>query len=311
MRDIQELVKYSFMSLRTPANSLPYAKNEVDATRKEVNDFKERELDPDLEKDLAERVHAPLEDSRLIDSIQNRRGEVNEAMDYGHSSNIQKLIREVDSVNILLTPNPDDENLENSWPEMLSVPRSTLYRLKKEGNGDWIFKIPIFSDDEDFKGSRWQEVESVNDISWLAALNPRFAKYSQEIGLVFGEEGQRCVSSTEKTPHESYNYSCESYLEHTNLVIDEARSLIPLYDNGIKNLAAKFLSDSGSIERMLLLACALHDAGKLSTQWQSAMHTWQSISDPNAKQFVNGLPLAHTTYDSRRDWRRMAGTKDK
>ncbi len=230
-------------------------------------------------------------------------------MDYGHSSNIQKLIREVDSVNILLTPNPDDENLENSWPEMLSVPRSTLYRLKKEGNGDWIFKIPIFSDDEDFKGSRWQEVESVNDISWLAALNPRFAKYSQEIGLVFGEEGQRCVSSTEKTPHESYNYSCESYLEHTNLVIDEARSLIPLYDNGIKNLAAKFLSDSGSIERMLLLACALHDAGKLSTQWQSAMHTWQSISDPNAKQFVNGLPLAHTTYDSRRDWRRMQELK--
>lgn len=295
--------------LEDPSNSLPYVKNEVEATRKEVNDFQERDLDPDSEKDLVERVHAPFEDSKLIDSLQNRRQEINEAMDYGRSSNIRKLIREVDSVNILLTSNPDDESLEESWPEMLSVPRSTLHKLKKERSDDWIFKIPIYNDDEDFKGLKWQETDLVNDISWLATLNPRFAKYSQELGLVFGEEGQRCVYPTQKSPHKSYKYSCESYLEHTNRVIDEARSLMPLYDNGIKNLAAKILSDSDSIERIILLACALHDTGKLSMQWQSAMRTWQGISDPNAEQFVRGLPLAHTTYDPRRDWRRMQELK--
>jgi CRISPR-associated endonuclease/helicase Cas3 len=291
------------------SNPLPYAKIEVDATRKEVNGFKERELDPDSEKDLVERVHAPLENSKLIDSIQNRHEEINEAMDYGQSSNIRKLIREVDSVSILLTSNPDEESLEESWPEMLSVPRSTLHKLKKRGENDWVFKIPIFSDDEDFKGLKWQEIDSVNDVSWLTALNPRFAKYSQELGLVFGDEGQRCVYPTKKTPHKSYNYSCESYMEHTNRVIGEAKSVMLFYNNGIKNLAAKLQSDSDSIERIILLACALHDTGKLSIQWQSAMRTWQRISDPNAEQFVKGLPLAHTTYDPKRDWKRMQELK--
>lgn len=295
--------------LEDTSNSLPYATNVVDATRLEVKDFKEKELDPDSERDLVERVHAPLEDLNLIDSLQNRLEEVNEAMDYGHSSSIRKLIREVDSINILLTPSPDDENLEESWPELLSVPRSTLYRLKKDGASNWVFKIPIFSDDEDFNGSRWQEAESVKEISWLAALNPRFAKYSQEVGLVFGEEGARCIYPTKKSLHKSYKYSCESYLEHTNRVIEEAGYLMPLYDRGIKNLAAKTMLDSDSIKKMILLACALHDTGKLSIQWQSAMLRWQSISNPNAEQFVRGLPLAHTTYDPVRDWRRMQELK--
>jgi CRISPR-associated endonuclease/helicase Cas3 len=77
---------------------------------------------------------------------------------------------------------------------------------------------------------------------------------------------------------------------------------MPLYDNGITNLAAKMKYDSDSIEKMILLACALHDTGKLNVQWQSAMCKWQRISDPTAEQFVKGLPLAHTTYDPRRDW---------
>jgi len=295
--------------LENPSKPLPYSKNEVDATRKEICEFREMDLDPDSEKDLVERVHAPFEDARLIDSIQNRREEVNEAMDHGHSSNIQKLIREVDSVNILLTPNPDAEDMEDSWPEMLSVPRSKLYRLKKESSNEWIFKIPVFIDDEYFKGLRWQEVDSVNDISWLTALNPKFAKYSHELGLLFGKEGERCVHSTEKSPRERYNYLCESFLEHTTRVVDEARSLMPFYDNGFKNLATKMMLDSSSIKKLILLACSLHDAGKLGTQWQSAMQMWQSISDPNADPFVKGLPLAHTTYNSKTDWGRMQELK--
>jgi CRISPR-associated endonuclease/helicase Cas3 len=192
---------------------------------------------------------------------------------------------------------------------MLSVPRSTLYKLKKEGASDWIFKIPVFSDDEDFNGPIWQEAESVNEISWLAALNPRFARYSQEVGLVFGEQGARCIYYTEKSLHKSYRYSCESYLEHTNRVIEVARCLMPLYDKGIKNLANKTMLDSDAIKKMILLACAFHDTGKLSIQWQSAMLKWQSISNPNAEQFIRGLPLAHTTYDPARDWRRMQELK--
>ena len=85
--------------------------------------------------------------------------------------------------------------------------------------------------------------------------------------------------------------------------------MMPLYDKGIKNLANKTMLDSDSIKKMILLACALHDTGKLSIQWQSAMLRWQSISNPNAEQFVRGLPLAHTTYDPARDWRRMQELK--
>jgi CRISPR-associated endonuclease/helicase Cas3 len=301
--------KVFIYELEDPLKSLPYPNNEVDSTRKEICKFRALELDPDSEKDLVEKVHAPFENSKLIDSIQNRREEVNVAMDYGHSSNIQKLIREVDSVNILLTPNPEAENMENSWPELLSVPRSRLYRLKKESSNEWIFKIPIFIDDEDFDGMKWQEVDSANDISWLTALNPKFAKYSKELGLLFGKEGERCVHSTEKSPRERYNYLCESFLEHTTRVIDEARSLMPYYDNGFKYLAAKMLVDSGSLKRLILLACSLHDAGKLGMQWQSAMRTWQSVSDPKAESFVKGLPLAHTTYNSKTDWTRMQELK--
>ncbi|WP_422572169.1 CRISPR-associated helicase Cas3' [Methanothrix sp.] len=296
--------------IEDPSNPLPYPKNEVDATRKEIKNFREKELDPDFEKDLVERVHAPLEDSRLIDSLQNRRGEVNEAMDHGHSSSIQKLIREVDSVNIILTPNPHSENLEISWPEMLSVPRSTLYKLKKKGTDDWIFKIPIFSDDEEFKGVKWEKVESVRDISWLVALNPKFARYSQEVGLIFGEEGTRCIILNKKSPYKSYKYSCESFQEHTHRVIAEARSLIPLSDKGIMKLSKKMRLDRNhSIEKMILLACALHDTGKLSVRWQGAMNRWQGISNPNAEQFIKGLPLAHTTYDPVKDWIRMQELK--
>ncbi len=301
--------KIFIYELKDTSNSLPYAKNEVDATRLEINEFKGKELDPDSEKDLVEKVHAPLEDSKLIDSIENRHGEVNDAMDYGHSSSIQKLIREVDSINILLTSSPEDENLEESWPEMLSVPRSTLYKLMKECAGDWVFKIPVFSDDEDFEGSKWQDIESVNQITWLAALNPRFAKYSQEVGLVFGEEGERCIYPTERSPHKSYRYSCESYLEHTDRVIEEARNLMPFYENGLENLGRKMMKDSDSIKKQIFLSCALHDAGKLSIQWQSAMKKWQSNSDPFADQFAKGLPLAHTTYDPRKDWPKWQNLK--
>ena len=295
--------------LRDPSNTLPYTKNEVDATREEVKGYNGKELDPDSEKDLVEIVHAPFEDSKLIDSLANRFEEINEAMDHGHPSNIQKLIREVDSINIILTPSPDDENLDDSWPEMLSVPRSTLYKLKKEAACDWVFKIPVFSDDEDFKRIKWQIADSVNEISWMAALNPRFARYSKEIGLVFGDEGERCIYPTDKSFHKSYKYSCESFLEHTNRVLEEARNLMPLYEKGLEKLGWKMMKNSDSIKKLILLSCALHDTGKLSVQWQHAMKKWQKNSDPSADQFKKGLPLAHTTYDPRKDWNKWQSLK--
>ena len=96
-------------------------------------------------------------------------------MQNGESSNIQSLIREINSANLVITDNPEEIDLNSTWPEMLSIPRSTLRALKKETEEDWLFKIPVFLEDEDFDRFSWIEKESVNEISWLAAINPKFA----------------------------------------------------------------------------------------------------------------------------------------
>ncbi|MGD0952563.1 MAG: HD domain-containing protein [Methanotrichaceae archaeon] len=92
-------------------------------------------------------------------------------------------------------------------------------------------------------------------------------------------------------------------------MIKEANVLLPSYHIGLSNLASYLSSDKKSLEKMIFISCALHDAGKLSTQWQSAMMAWQNISDPFAEQFVKGMPLAHTTYDPRADWKRLQDSK--
>ncbi|MGD0952564.1 MAG: hypothetical protein ABR985_09240, partial [Methanotrichaceae archaeon] len=200
--------------IETPDKPLPYTKEEVDLTRMELLNFIGRKLDSDSEEVFVERVHAPLERRNLIDSLQNRREAVNEAMQNGESSNIQSLIREINSANLVITANPEELDLNSTWPEMLSIPRSTLRALKKETEEDWLFKIPVYLEDEDFDRFSWIEKESVNEISWLAAINPKFARYTEDVGLILGEKGEKCISYIEKPSKNFYSYSCESYLQH-------------------------------------------------------------------------------------------------
>lgn len=55
-------------------------------------------------------------------------------------------------------------------------------------------------------------------------------------------------------------------------------------------------------EQLFELACALHDAGKLTQQWQAAMRAWQEFKDSSK---LTDEPLAHTDYEPEVDWQQQ------
>jgi CRISPR-associated endonuclease/helicase Cas3 len=171
----------------------------------EINSL-EKNFDFGCETDLINQVHAEEEQSHISSYKSNEyslRKRIHEAMDGKNEASHRELIRDVSSVSVIICENPYSLRFSgDKWPAMISVPRSTLFRLTQcfeqaSISGENVAWYPLdesnFIDDESDSPFGWQPISSRNDlalVSWLIVIHPSCARYSPDVGLRIGIPGK-------------------------------------------------------------------------------------------------------------------------
>lgn len=256
---------------------------------------------------LVDRVHTRWELAQLqpLDSLNNLRRKVREAMNGDNAAAVRDLVRDVSSINVVITDQPETLRFDRTqWPETLSVPPTSLWRLfdvEHQGAANWIVRSA--REQEAFQGGalrmEWPTVESANGLrsaGWLVAIHPACATYDAEVGLVVGRGGPAPeVRYRERPKIERYAYRREDYSEHIRRVCAAGARRDP--DNRVttRRLSQLFGVSEAELSRWVDLVYRLHDVGKLSIDWQDAIWQWQSTKSgpPPAPR----PPLAHSDYD--------------
>ncbi|MBZ2180907.1 MAG: CRISPR-associated helicase Cas3' [Acidobacteria bacterium] len=235
-------------------------------------------------------------------NLKSRQNEVRAAMEHKERACLTSLVRNIDSVNLLITATPDAQPFNSGhWPQSLSVPANSLGPLAAlfqtpPPNTPWIAKRLVEEDqDSEFPRPRfrWDSVHTFPQAraQWLLALHPNVAHYTAELGLILGSPGAELPqTSVQRPPRTRYQYAVEEWIDHSRRVTAQAARQAPAYSV----IAKRFASLSFHLEDIVALACQCHDAGKLSTDWQQTAWNWQSRKCPHSPP---SAPLAHTTSD--------------
>lgn len=277
----------------------------VEKTREEINKTNGCCLSFSDEKKLVDCVHNSEVEaiSQVCKAIKGWQKRVSEAIDTGELALVWELIRDVDSVNILLTDNPNDVELERH-PRLLSVPRTSLFALTKGLDLEKTHDLgwyPVANDQEaPGLGFAWQPFTDLHELSrfWLIALPSTVASYSSEIGLCLGQPGTIVpISYREKGEMKRFSYEAETYFEHVQNVLRYNQKQVNNYRNAVEKLERYLKLSSGFINQLSDVVCALHDSGKLSRDWQNGIWNWQNDFYPNEASALVGQPLAHSTFN--------------
>ncbi len=262
-------------------------------------------IDFNLEKGLLEIIHGQkdLDTLRELDWI-SRRQLIRTAWKTVDYSLIRKLLRDVDSVSVLIHDEPEDLDLRQK-PEFLSIPRSTIlgwWNQLREEKRNSVVKVLFIADKEDRESEwQWRTVNSMIDIKsapFLVALNPAFATYDPMYGLVLGYGGDYrsgCLGCLKES--NLYSYRRELFSEHITKVLQALQS-----QKG-KKIARKKLSQllnlkPEMIKRLERLTAIFHDTGKLTVPWQKAVANWQEARNGT----VENALLAHTDFNPYNCW---------
>lgn len=276
----------------------------------------ERVYDYAAEREAVNGILGPLEKEALMqyENLQPRRARVNLAMDGRLPGARDKLIRDINSVNVLITSTPETVRFDRSGelPEMLSVPLGSLYgficKAIDTAGDEWVAKMPVAedsgSDETRVLRFQWQKLDpKMLPMCWLVALNPAFAHYSAEMGLIFGEAGPGVpVSYRPQKGYVRYSLQRESYAEHIRRVVQQYMLNKKKNEYAVAMLTEKLPVKVDEVEKAVLLALLLHDLGKLSVEWQSAAGKWQKYKAPGLELKE---PLAHTDYNPEEDWEKQ------
>ena len=288
----------------------------VDETRKAMESLgpSGKIIDFCLEQEWIDRVHTQQELRHLNSYRQNihqvKKG-IHEAMDGLDPAAVRRLIRDVSSINVVVTDRPEDLRFDRAeWPQMISVPRSSLYRLKEHFSGiideSWVAKVPMEGDDDygalQFEWQAISDIKEAVNASWMLAVHPNYASYSADLGLQIGVSGSCSIPKYRQRPFiPRYSMRYETYGEHLRRVLEACRAMHRSYRKALKvveDYYADVLKGRG-IEELAELACILHDTGKLSIRWQEAIRSWQTHKDPSK---MTGEPIAHSDYDPEVDF---------
>lgn len=261
---------------------------------------------------LVNKVHTDWELKQLspLESLSGQRKAVRKAMDGEDSAAVRNLVRDVDSINVVITETPDLMKFNRQqWPEMLSVPPMSLYRVFDKADDSerkWVARSAC--EKEVSQGGTinidWPELKHPGDLNsagWLIAIHPSCAFYRADIGLVIGRGGPPPeIRYRERPKFERYSYKYETYAEHIRRVC--AAGTCRDDDNQVatKRLAEFFNVPESRLIGWLQLIYQLHDVGKLSVGWQDAIWKWQ---ETKSKTMPDPRPaLAHSDYDPTVDW---------
>ncbi len=263
------------------------------------------------EREVLNVIHAKA-DLRNLKGVSPRvrRREVAQAIREGGGAYIRQLVREVDAVNLIISSNPEKLRMELPLPSISvsrSVARGFLADLNKQGQID---RTSVLSASEDQQESEnyapktvWKSVEKVEDLSqtFYLCLPPELASYDPGEGLVLGTAGDRVFEqSVEEFFYEPYSYSKETWWDHIRRVMEQYELQECKHRVGAARLAKALGTSEEAVERMGLLAAALHDLGKLAKEWQHKMWLWQQSVEPGEPDCF----LGHSDFDGTDDEQR-------
>jgi CRISPR-associated endonuclease/helicase Cas3 len=268
----------------------------------------------DYDKELAwlNEVHGvpDLDALAHLGSLSAHRKQVLRAMDGLDESACSRLIRDISTINVILTDKPESVFFGGRrWPQLLGVPRTSLFQLREAcanaQDPDWALKVPDQIETVPSGGltMTWRRCASPAEATWLVAIHPAYASYVKEIGL---ELGVRSVSVpaqryTDPPPLPRYSYQSEHFASHADRIVKRARCIVEQQPAMMHALSR--LHPEAPIPDLIELTCALHDTGKLQVAWQAEAQRWQRRCDDrnNLGRLSPQTPLAHTTYDPERD----------
>lgn len=288
----------------------------VDATRKTLIESLKNPDDPVAShEELAwvDRVHA-LEEKTALEGLENlnrHRSAVHQAMDGDNSNATRELVRDVDSIDVIVTATPDEIRFDRrQWPRAVSVPRMSLWALRDaiESNGSpWVVKAAREKDVLPGGGLivDWVPLRTQKELptaGWMIAVHPDFATYTPELGLQFGVGGQAMSLEPRVRPaFTHYSYEYEPYSLHIRRVREAAAKHSGRCRHAAQLLANRYGVVTDDVERWVDLACALHDVGKLVIGWQTPIMCWQNLKDDEAPRDRRNGPIAHSDFDPETD----------
>jgi CRISPR-associated endonuclease/helicase Cas3 len=285
--------------LKSQASLVEFTAHEIEARSGEILDF-------DKERDIIETVHADadLKSLRNISRV-DRRQKVAESIRKGGGDYVRQLVREVDSVNLVVQSEPDSLRLEFPLPSVSvsrSVVRRFLSELQKSGRLDQVKMLSSAAEDqresENYAPSlTWKRIESPKDANgtFYLCFPPALASYDKDNGLILGEVGVESFEQTmQVTPFEPYSYRKETWREHIDRVIEQYRKQEDKHHIGTKRLAEEIGVTRETVEHMGRIVAALHDLAKLAERWQERIWRWQTTVKPNEER--DGF-LGHSDFD--------------
>ncbi len=298
----------------SPAGYLPYGKEDMDATAKVLRELSGSVFTWEQERSAVNAVLGEREAGFLSSygNMYSRRKKVNLAMDGALEGAREELIRDINSISVIVTDRPELIRLDyiESWPEMLAVPtssvRSFFQKMFGRAETEWLIKAPYPADtgaDEEMTlRFNWRELEAgMIPAAWLLAVNPKFVSYTKELGLILGgPAGKTDVRYARREVRRRYRYRVETFSEHVQRVLKQYRQQQKRYLCSLRLLAKHLGIDEKTIEKGGTLAVILHDAGKLGDGWQAVARKWQELKTPGQ---VPSVPLSHMDYDPLADGR--------
>jgi len=209
----------------------PYLDEEkplVDETGRQLAERNNQRIDFLEEKGIVNAVHEEM-DTKLLRavSVPGRRSEIDEAMRTGSSDAVRQLIRQVDSVNVLIHDQPDTLRLDRR-PQSFSINSKVMDgfigSLDLVGVDKGSLQVPIFDQQGEGEnaGIHWEPVEKSKQCKGVLyiAIAPTHARYNRDIGLTLGRStvGTEFRSQETLSKHdagfEPYSYVRETYEEH-------------------------------------------------------------------------------------------------
>jgi CRISPR-associated endonuclease/helicase Cas3 len=245
------------------------------------------------EQEWIEFVHGEVERGNLAQyrSLSQRRMLVNDALVKGDRGRLSDLVRNVDTVNILLSSNPDNVNFSGkSWPRLLSIPRTSVWKL---ADAPQVWKATECDEESGPIRFRWLPVATRADLKgcWLLAVGPQAASYCRRVGLRLGQPGAEIpVHYSESAPVPRYWYVYETWTDHVRKVIGQAKNMAQSHAVAGRRFGALALFPE-TAETLVELSAALHDVGKLAKKWQEEAWAWETARTGRIRRDA----IAHTT----------------
>lgn len=272
--------------------------------------FTGKKMDFGAEQYLINIVHAEA-DGKMLNTLEQtryiHRKHMENAIELQELGLARKLIRNADSVTVLVHPNPIE--IEDPYGlEGFSISVGTLHGKLREWQGaglptediPWTLMYPREKDDEYTSQYEWLQVGTSQELNFspIYVVNPLLARYDPNVGFRFAPGGsfQSPIQRLQETGKERWvGHVRESYDEHI-------RKMMNVYDDKLSGEMAyaaarleKLMGlSAGSLQWAVRLAIALHDVGKMNQQWQKWAHEWQKLIGAGvAEEYM----LAHTDYN--------------